>query len=436
MSASLAESLASLPEAERAAILAGLSDRDHAELEYDWRFWGRPEQFAPPGDWANWLVLAGRGFGKTRLGAEWVREEVASGRASRIALVAETAADGRDVMVEGPSGLLACHAPAERPEYEPSKRRVTWPNGAIATVFNAVEPDQLRGPQFDAAWCDELAKWRYADATWDQLAFGMRLGDHPRICITTTPRSVPLLRKLIADKRTAITRGSTFDNARNLAPSFIASIRERYEGTRLGRQELNAEVLDDVPGALWTRAMIDAARAASAPDDLRRIVVAIDPSGTKGDTDDGDEIGIVVAGCSADRKRGHVIADLSIKASPEQWGRVAVRAYRKFNADRIIAERNFGGAMVEAVIRAVDPIVSYSEVTASRGKVQRAEPVAALYEQGRVSHAAGLEKLEDQMCAMTASGYLGDGSPDRVDAGVWALSELMLSEGPTVMDML
>jgi phage terminase large subunit-like protein len=247
---------------------------------------------------------------------------------------------------------------------------------------------------------------------------------------------VALLQKLITNKRTSITQKNTFDNTRNLAPSFIASIRERYEGTRLGRQELNAEVLDDVPGALWTRAMIDAARVAAAPDDLRRIVVAIDPSGTKGDTDDGDEIGIVVAGCSADRKRGHVIADLSIKASPEQWGRVAVHAYRKFSADRIIAERNFGGAMVEAVIRAVDPTVPYSEVTASRGKVQRAEPVAALYEQGRVSHAAGLEKLEDQMCAMTASGYLGDGSPDRVDASVWALSELMLSEGPTVMDML
>lgn len=435
MSASLAESLASLPEAEREAILAGLSDADLGELEYDWKFWGRPEQFAPPGDWANWLALAGRGFGKTRLGAEFVREEVASGRATRIALIAETAADARDVMVEGPSGILACHPPALRPDYEPSKRRLTWPNGTVATLFNAVEPDQLRGPQFDLAWCDELAKWRYADETWDQLAFGLRLGKNPRACITTTPRPIPLVRKLIAESRTVVTRGSTFDNRANLAATFIESIRARYEGTRLGRQELNAEILDDVPGALWTRAMIDAARLGPPAGDMRRVIVAIDPSGTKGEADDGDEIGIVVAGVGLDG-RGYVLADYSCKASPEQWARRAIDAYRRHAADRIVAERNFGGAMVETVIRAVDRTVAYAEVVASRGKVQRAEPVAALYEQGRVSHAAGLEQLEDQMVAMTAGGYLGDGSPDRVDAAVWALTDLMLAEAMSTMDVL
>jgi len=382
-----------------------------------------------------WLILAGRGFGKTRTGAEWVRDNVcgstplARGRFRQLALIAETAADAREVMVgdgkvpgEG-SGLLQVHPKDFRPIYEPSKRRLTWPNGAIATLYNATEPDQLRGPQHDAAWCDELAKWIYAQDTWDQLQFGLRLGDHPRVAITTTPRPIKLIRMLLADQLTRVTRGSTLANASNLPPSFITSIMERYAGTRLGRQELEAEILDDVPGALWTRAMIDHARAPVTLPEMRRIVVSIDPSGTRGDEDDGDSIGIVVAGKGIDG-RGYILADRSCKLSPDGWGRRAVEAYRDFKADRIIAERNFGGAMVEHVIRTIDRSISYEEVTASRGKVIRAEPIAALYEQKKISHVGNFIELEDQMCAMTADGYALEGSPDRLDAAVWALDYL------------
>jgi phage terminase large subunit-like protein len=327
-------------------------------------------------------------------------------------------------MVEGESGILSVHPPDFRPHYEPSKRRLTWPNGAQATLYNAVEPDQLRGPQHDAALCDELAKWRYARETWDQLQFGLRLGSDPRQVITTTPRPIPVLKDILASRTTVISRGTTFENRSNLAPTFLDEIVRRYEGTRLGRQELSAEILDDVPGALWTRDLIDRARKARALPDMRRVVVAIDPSGTKGD-DTGDDIGIVVAGKGTDGE-AYVLADRSCQLSPDGWGKRAVAAYREFKADRIIAERNFGGAMVEHVIRTVDKRVSYSEVTASRGKVVRAEPIAALYEQGRVHHVGALSELEDQMCSMTSDGYLGDGSPDRVDAAVWALTELML----------
>lgn len=419
-----------LSEPARQEALASLTDRQCEALLWDWQFWARPNQLPPAGSWLTWLVLAGRGFGKTRCGSEWVRSvacgqtPLAAGTHRRIAIVAETAADARDVMVEGESGILSVHPPDFRPLYEPSKRRLTWPNGAVATLYNAVEPDQLRGPQHDAAVCDELAKWRYARETWDQLQFGLRLG-HPRQVVTTTPRPIPLLKEIIAAPNTAVTRGSTFDNRANLAPAFLAEVTRRYEGTRLGRQELNAEILDDLPGALWTREVIDKARVRQAPD-LQRIVVAIDPSGTGGDSDDGDSIGIVIAGKGVDG-RGYVLADRTCKLSPDGWGRRAVAAYREFKADRIIAERNFGGAMVEHVIRTVDRSVSYKEVVASRGKVARAEPVAALYEQGRVSHVGALPELEDQLCLMLPDGYAGEGSPDRADALVWALSELMVT---------
>lgn len=374
-------------------------------------------------------MLAGRGFGKTRCGSEWVRSvacgqtPLAPGTHRRIAIVAETAADARDVMVEGESGILSVHPPDFRPLYEPSKRRLTWPNGAVATLYNAVEPDQLRGPQHDAAVCDELAKWRYARETWDQLQFGLRLGT-PRQVVTTTPRPIPVLKDLVNAPNTVVTRGSTFDNRANLAPAFLAEVQRRYEGTRLGRQELNAEILDDLPGALWTRDVIDQARVRQAPE-MQRIVVAVDPSGTGGESDDGDSIGIVVAGKGIDG-RAYVLADRTCKLSPDGWGRRAVNAYREFAADRIIAERNFGGAMVQHVIKTVDPSASYKEVTASRGKVARAEPVAALYEQGRVSHIGSFPELEDQMCQIDPSGFIGEGSPDRVDALVWALTELLV----------
>lgn len=333
------------------------------------------------------------------------------------------------MLVEGESGILAVHPKDFRPMYEPSKRRLTWPNGATGTLYNATEPDQLRGPQHDAAWCDELAKWQYVRETWDQLQFGMRLGQHPQQVITTTPRPLPLIKEIMAmrEPQCRVTRGTTMDNAVNLAPSFMQQIIERYEGTRLGRQELNAEILDDVPGALWTRAMIDANRVAEQPE-MARVVVAIDPSGTDG-KDEGDDVGIVVAGRGVDG-RGYVLGDYTCKLSPDGWARQAITAYHQHQGDRIVAERNFGGAMVAAVIRSADASVPFKEVTASRGKAARAEPVSALYEQGRVSHVGAFVDLEDEMCLMTASGFVGDGSPNRVDALVWALTEAMLGHQP------
>lgn len=428
-----AQLLASLPEEQREAELAKLSTDVRAALRWHWPFWARPNQLEPEGQWRTWAAIAGRGFGKTRLGAEWVRKvacgatPLAAGRHHRIAIIAETAADARDVLVEGDSGILAVHPPDFRPLYEPSKRRLTWPNGAVATLFNAVEPDQLRGPQHDAALCDELAKWRYARDTWDQLQFGMRLGEHPQVVVTTTPRPIPVLKEILNSDDTVITRGSTMDNAGNLAPSFMKAIVDRYAGTRLGRQELNAEMLDDVQGALWSRDMLDVTRIKQAPA-MRRVVIAVDPSGTSGGGE-GDDIGIVAAGVGIDG-RGYVLGDYSCNLSPEGWARRVAEVYSMHQADRIVAEKNFGGAMVEAVIRASNRSLSVKMVTASRGKVARAEPVAALYEQGRISHVGGFAALEDQMCAMTSSGYVGDGSPDRADALVWALTELMLGNAP------
>lgn len=406
--------------------MAALKEATRAELLWRWRgWWARPAQLAPGGDWPTWLILAGRGFGKTRSGAEWVRERWKAG-ARRIAIVAETAADARDVLVEGPSGVLAISPDHERPLYEPSKRRLTWPDGAVATLYNGTEPDQLRGPEHDTALVDELAKYRYAQETWDNLQFGMRVGDLPRVMVTTTPRPIPIIRELLADPATAVTRGSTYDNARNLPAAFLAKMRRKYEGTRLGRQELLAELLDDMPGALWTRAALDDCRVRAAPE-MARVVVAIDPSG-QGADGEGDSIGIVVAGLGVDG-RGYVLADRSCDMSPLGWARRAVEAYHEFGADRLVAETNFGGDMVRSTIHTVDRNVSYSEVKASRGKVLRAEPVAALYEQNRVSHVGALPELEDQMCAMGSNGYAGAGSPDRLDAMVWALTELMLGDG-------
>lgn len=402
------------------AVIASLTEAQAEELLHDWRFWARPNQLAPDGDWRTWLVLAGRGFGKTEAGAQWVRERVASG-ARNIAIIAETQKDLEEVMV---ARLMAIHRPNEAPKVRYKPVRIVWPNGAMALGYNGTEPDQLRGPEFDTAWVDELAKYRYARETWDMLQFTMRRGRDPRVLVTTTPRPIPVLREIMADASTEVTRGSTFDNAANLPATFLQAIREKYEGTRLGRQELNAEILDDVPGALWTRDMIDAALVQKAPD-LSRVVVAVDPSGTRGD-DSGDSIGIVVAGKGVDGN-AYVLADRTCKLSPDGWGRRAVQAYHEFNADRIVAERNFGGAMVEMVIRTADRRVAYKEVTASRGKIVRAEPVAALYEQSKVKHVGGFSELEDQLCAMTPDGYLGEGSPDRADALVWAITELMLN---------
>lgn len=428
--------LASLPDSDRTKLLHELNPADAGALLEDWVFWARPNQMPPLGDWTTWLILAGRGFGKTRCGAEWVCARVAGhtpliaapGAARRIALVAETSADARDVIVEGESGILACSPAATRPRYEPSKRRLSWPNGAIATLYNAVEPDQLRGPQHDAAWSDELAKWRYGQQTWDNLQLGLRLGAQPRQVVTTTPRPIKVLRDIMSDPTTAVTRGSTYENMANLAPSFIKRIIRKYEGTRLGRQELNGEMLEDVPGALWHRVRIDELRRREVPE-LLRIVVAIDPAASSGESS--NETGIIVAGLGADG-HGYVLEDVSLRGTPDAWGRAAVNAYRRWRAERIIGEVNNGGEMIEHVIRTIDPVASYKAVRASRGKVARAEPVAALDEQGRVHHVGAFPELEDQMCILTSDfdRRTAGQSPDRVDARVWALTELMLEAEP------
>lgn len=397
-------------------VLQSLTATELTALEWDWEFWARPNQLPPQGDWRVWLLLAGRGFGKTRTGAEWCRSRIAAGR-SRLALVAPTAADVRDVMVEGESGILAVCPPWDRPNYEPSKRRVTWPNGAIATTYSADEPDRLRGPQHDAAWADELAAWRYPE-TWDQLLLGLRLGPDPRVVVTTTPRPVKVIRELLKADDVVSSHGSSYDNRDNLAEAFFRQITSRYEGTRLGRQELFAELLDDVPGALWTRKMLEDSRIKTAPD-MSRIVVAIDPAVTSGE--DADETGIVVAGKGVDGK-GYVLADLTCRLTPDGWAQRAVNAYRKFDADRIVAEVNNGGDLVQHVIHTVDRNVPFTSVHASRGKRVRAEPIAALYEQGRVHHVGMFPELEDQQCIFVPDAF--DGSPDRVDALVWALSSL------------
>lgn len=395
-------------------------------LLYAWEFWARPTQLEPRGDWSTWLISAGRGFGKTRTGAEWVRRRARNPRA-RIALVGATASDVRDVMVEGESGILAISPPWERPVYEPSKRRITWPNGALATTYSADEPDRLRGPQHTDAWADETAAWRYAEA-WDQLQFGLRLGGNPRAVVTTTPRPTDLIRTLLADPSTVVTRGSTFANRANLAPQFLARILAKYRGTRLGRQELYAELLDDTPGALWNYTQIEELRVKHHAG-LKRIVVAIDPS-TTSDAESA-ECGIVAAGLGED-DHGYVLEDVSGVLSPDAWARRAVGAYERLEADRIVAEVNNGGDLVETVIRTVDKNVSYSAVHASRGKHTRAEPVAALYEQKKVHHVGGFAKLEDQMCTWDA--VSGQKSPDRMDALVWALTELMIGGAPAEYD--
>jgi phage terminase large subunit-like protein len=401
----------------RAALLA--------ELERGWRAVARPNQLPPEGSWwSKWLILAGRGFGKTRAGGEWVVERAISGRARRIAIAAQTAGDVRDVCVEGESGVLNCSPSWCRPVYEPSKRRLTWPNGCIATTFGADRVDALRGPQFDTVWCDELSAWRRPQ-TFDMIALGLRLndafGDGPQACITTTPRPTALIRSLLDEPGTVVTRGTSYENRENLAPSFFDRIIRKYEGTRLGRQELNAELLDDVAGSLWQLARIDELRRDVCPP-LRRIVVSIDPSGS-GDPE-ADECGIVVAGLGND-EHGYVLADLSGRFGPAEWARIAIDAYHQHGADRIIAEQNFGGGMIEAVLRSTDPNIPYRAVVASRGKTQRAEPVSALYEQGRVHHVGVFSRLEDELTLFSTAGYTANGSPDRADALIWALTDLM-----------
>ena len=426
----LRDRIAAMSPAQRSALDADIATWPPEEIEalaHDWReLLARDDQLPPSGEWTTWLLLAGRGFGKTRTAAEWVRMQVEDKAASRIALVGPTAADVRDTMVEGESGLLSIFPPGQRPVYEPSKRRITFHTGAIATTFSAEEPDRLRGPQHDLAWADELCAWKYAE-TWDQLQFGLRLGKHPRQVVSTTPRPTKQLRELIADPRTVMTRGRTLDNAANLAPAFLSAIKAKYEGTRLGRQELEAEVLDDNPGALWRYSMFDSTRVPSAPP-LRRIVIGIDPAVTH--SEGSDETGIVVAGLGEDG-RGYVLEDLTMRDSVTEWGRVAVQVYHHYQADRIVAEGNNGGDLIEAVLRGIDPNISYQRVHARVGKFSRAEPVAALYEQGRVSHVGMLPKLEDECCQYDPT--IAQRSPNRMDALVWALTALMLDTASSIV---
>ena len=375
------------------------------------------------------MALAGRGWGKTKAGAEDAAWFGSTNPEARIALIAPTWADVRDTMIEGQSGLMSCLAGEMVQTYNRSLGEIVLLNGARYKAFSADEPDRLRGPQFHRAYCDELAAWRYPEA-WDQLMFGLRLGSDPKAIITTTPRPTPLVRRLVASPQSLVVRGSTFDNAANLAPSALAQLREKYEGTRLGRQELFAEILDDVPGALWTRQII---QYGQPPIDMRRVVVAVDPSGTGGDASS-DDVGIVIAGMGIDG-RFYVLEDASCNLSPAGWGRRVIERYDFHRADLIVAERNFGGAMVESVIRTANKRAPVKMVTASRGKAVRAEPVAALYEQGRVTHVRGMTALEDQMLCMTPTGYVGEGSPDRLDALVWALSELS-STIPTAIHLV
>jgi len=367
--------------------------------------------------------LGGRGAGKTRAGAEWVRAIAGSGAGRRIALVGRTLLEAREVMVEGVSGLLAIHAGFERPQFQATRRRIVWDNGAVAELFSAEDPDGLRGHQFEAAWCDEICKWRYADETWDMLQFALRLGTLPQQVVTTTPRPMKLLKELLAAPMTAITRMPTADNAGNLAPGFLNRIVGRYRGTRLGRQELDAELLADREDGLWTRDIIDECRCQDCPE-LARIVVAVDPPATSGAR--ADACGIIVAGLCGGR--AYILEDATHnRLSPAQWAGLAVERYRRYGADRIVVEVNQGGEMVETIVRQIDPSVAFTPVRATRGKWLRAEPVAALYERGLVSHVGQFPDLEDELCDFGPDGLSGGRSPDRVDALVWALTALMLN---------
>lgn len=426
--ASLASSIASLPGTDRSRLLRRLTDDEATGLLYDWRFWARPKQLPPAGRWFLWLLRTGRQWGKTLTGAQWVRTQIEEEGRRSIALVSDTAADARDVMIEHPqSGILAVSPPWFRPIYEPTKRRLTWPNGAQARTFSAEDPEQLRGPQHDAAWCDELGKWKHQLETWDNLMFGLTLGLDPRCIITTTPRPTPLIKALSHRADVILTQGHTLENIDNLAPDVRERIIARYQGTRLGRQELAGELLEDVEGAMWQQAWIDEHRVREAPE-LARIVVAVDPAVTHGE--DADETGVVVAGrgrepCSACSAAGYtrdyyVLSARGYRLSPRGWAGKAVDAFRQYGAGRIYAERNNGGDMVLDTIRSVWPGAPVELIVASKGKAVRAEPVAAKYEQGRVHHVGVFPELEEQMTTFPVANE----RDDILDATVYAITAL------------
>jgi phage terminase large subunit-like protein len=424
--------LSKLEPDDRLAVLAGLpqemADAFNADFDLFAHAHQRPPTAAANGEpWRTWLILGGRGAGKTRAGAEWVRRIAKADRHARIALVGETEHDVRSVMIEGASGLIAVHPRSEGLKWYPTRRRIEWPNGAIAEVFSSENYESLRGPQFTAAWCDELAKWRQAEATFDMLQFGLRLGERPRQVITTTPRPIAFLKKLMADPSTALTRAGTVANALNLSVAFVEQVFARYNGTRIGRQELDGEIVEERADALWTRAGLESCRV-SAPPELTRIVVAIDPpaSSKRG----ADACGIVAAGRAGDGTI-YVIEDASLAgATPQGWASRAITLWRKYEADALIAEVNQGGEMVSAVLRSIDSGVPVTTTRATRGKYHRAEPVSQLYEQGRVKHAGNFPALEDEMCDFGLDGLSSGHSPDRLDALVWAVAALTFAARP------
>lgn len=426
---------AALPDKERRRFkkkyLDPLSDEAKFKLLYTWEFWARPNQLLPEGEWDTWMPLAGRGWGKTRTGAESVRRWVEeSERPIRVALVGATARDVRRVMVEGESGLLNVCPPWNYPRYEPANLQLVWPNGSIAFMYSAEEPGRLNGPQHHKAWADELGVWRYGEEARDMLLFGLRLGDQPQELVTTTPKGAKTVRSIVKDAernpdRVLITRGSTYENAAHLAGPAIRRFREKYEGTRIGRQELYAEILEEAEGALWRRDWIEKNRVrADVVPELKRVVVAIDPSVTS--TEESDEVGIGAAGLGVD-DRGYVLDDVSDILSPDAWARRAINLYKTRKADRIVGEVNNGGDLIEFTLRTIDKNVPYKKLHASRGKQARAEPIAALYEQNRVSHVGTFAMMEDEMCQWEP--LSGMRSPNRLDMVVWALTELMITPG-------
>ncbi len=426
--------LIKLNPAERARALASLTSKECAQLYYDWAFWSRSEQKPPEGDWIYWLILAGRGAGKTRSGAEAVREWART--FSIVNLIGATHDDVRDIMVLGESGVMAICPGDERPRYARASQRLTWPNGAVSLLFSAEEPDRLRGKQHMKLWLDELAAWRHADA-FDQAMLGLRLGDRPQAVITTTPRPTKLIKLLAADTNAIVTRGSTFDNQHHLAEAFLKRIAARYEGRTIGRQELFAEIVEEAPGALWTRALIERQRLApDAAEPYSEIVVGVDPPARSGAK--ADECGILVVG-KTPTGRIHVLADLSSQGeTPGQWAARVVAGFRRFKANRVVAEINNGGDMVVDVLRQSEANLPVRRVTATRGKFLRAEPVAAAYERGVVHHLGEFRQLEDQLCTLTPDfdARVAGFSPDRADALVWAIADLIGPEAPATDAMI
>ncbi len=413
-------------------FLSQCEPHELAWISHHWPFIARDDQLPPclsqgGMPWTVWLFLGGRGAGKTRAGSEWIRSRAlgldGDPPVGRLALIGETTADVRDVMVEGSSGLLSVHEKSERPVWRPSCRQLTWPNGAIGHIFSAEDPESLRGPQFEIAWADELCKWRYAEETWNMLQFALRLGSYPRQMITTTPRPISLLRRLIQDPHTALTRARTQHNAHNLAPSFLKAIVGRYAGTFLGRQELEGELVEERQGALWSFDLLERCRVSQAPP-LVRLVIAVDPPVSSGKR--ADSCGIVAAGRD---ENGHVfiLEDATLAhTSPSVWGTAAVSLYHRLCADALVIEVNQGGDLVASVICGLDSSVPITPVRATRGKYLRAEPVAALYEQSRVHHVGGFKELENEMIAFDLNGLPSGKSPDRLDALVWAVTHLAL----------